>query len=146
MEIERITVDPAEAREAYLKYKAHAHYSTPIDREIQRVHEAIAKGKVVVRALASIKAAGLGADGLPKLAIIRADAEQCHLYLRSDGGARFSTQAYAPDRNRRTYIDMPAGSFPDTGKRFRNHVAQTPLVPIHLRPRQKRGAGHARPL
>jgi hypothetical protein len=146
METETITVSPAEAREAYLKYKEHAHYSTPIDREIQRVHEAIMKGRVVCRALASIKAAGVGDDGLPKLAIIRADAEECHLYLKNDGGARFSTRAYAPDRNRRSYIDMPAGSFADTGKRFRNHVAQTPLVPIHLRPRAKRGTGYARPV
>lgn len=136
METQTITVDREEARQLFRKYKEHQHYSTPVDLEIQRVYDAIAKGRMVIRAIASIAAAGLNDEGLPRLAIVRSDAPQCHLYLNSNGGARFSTTAYAPDRNRRCYIDMPPGSFPDTNKRHRHYAAQTPLVPIHLRPKR----------
>jgi hypothetical protein len=142
MQTEQITVDREEARELYRKYREHQHYSTPIDLEIQRVYSALGKGKVVVQAIASIAKAGLNEDGLPKLAIIRAadDAnepiETCHLYMRHDGGARFATTAWAKDRNWRTYVDMPAGSFPESKRRNLHFGAQVPLVPIHLRPKR----------
>ncbi|HEY2596961.1 MAG TPA: hypothetical protein VGJ79_00620 [Candidatus Dormibacteraeota bacterium] len=136
METETITVDREEAAAIYRKYREHQHYSTPIDREVQRVYEAIAKKKIVVQALASIVKAGLGEDGLPKLAIVRADSEKCHLQLRGDGGARFSKDGWAPDRNRRTYIDLPPGSFPASNRRFNHYEALTPLVPIHIRPQR----------
>jgi hypothetical protein len=38
MHTETITVDHAEARSLYRKYKAHSHYSSPIDWEIQRAY------------------------------------------------------------------------------------------------------------
>lgn len=136
METERITVDREEAAELFRKYKEHRHYSTPVDLEIQRVYDAIAKGRMVIRALASIAAAGLGPDGLPKLAIVRADAETCSLYLKGDGGARFGANGWQPDRNRRCYIDLPAGTFPDTHKRHRHWQAMVPIVPIHQRPKR----------
>jgi hypothetical protein len=137
MQTEQITVDRAEALEMFRKYKAHQHYSTPVDQEIQRVYRAIAKGQLVIRALESIKAAGMGRDGLPKLAIVRADATRCSLYMKSDGGCRFSVDDWEPDRNTRRYIDMPPGTFADpTGKRHRHWHAMVPLVPIHARPKR----------
>jgi hypothetical protein len=145
METEKITISREEAHDLFLKYKAHQHYSTPVDLDIQRAYDAVAKGKVLIRAIASIAAAGLGDDGLPKLAICRAATdqgkliEQCSLYLKSDGGARFSTTPWTQDRNWRTYVDIPAGSFPATDKRFRHWVAQVPLVPVHLRPQPRKG-------
>jgi hypothetical protein len=145
MDTEQITVDREEARELFRKYKEHQHYSTPVDVEIMRAYDAVAKGKVLIRAVASIASAGLGEDGLPKLAICRAAddqgrlIEQCHLYLKSDGGARFATSAWAKDRNWRTYVDIPAGSFPDSRLRNRHYAAQVPLVPIHLRPKPRQG-------
>jgi hypothetical protein len=136
MQTERITVDRQEAAELFRKYKEHQHYSTPVDLEIQRVYDAIRKGQMVVRALESIRVAGLNAEGLPKLAIVRADAEKCSLYLNSHGGARFGANGWQPDRNRRCYIDMPAGTFPDTSKRHRHWQAMVPIVPIHMRPKR----------
>lgn len=137
METERITVDRAEADEMFRKYKAHQHYSTPVDLEIQRVYDAVRKGRMVVRALASIAAAGLGEDGLPKLAIAHADATKCSLYMYASGAARFSDDGWQPDRNRRKYIDLPAGTFADpSGKRHRHWEAMVPLVPIHARPKR----------
>jgi hypothetical protein len=145
MDTQQITVDRDEARELFRKYKEHQHYSTPVDLEIMRAYDAVAQGKVLIRAVASIASAGLGEDGLPKLAICRAAddqgrlIEQCHLYLKDDGSARFSTAPWAKDRNWRTYVDIPADSFPRSPKRFRHWAAQVPLVPIHLRPKPRRG-------
>jgi hypothetical protein len=148
MRTEQITVDREEARALYRKYREHQHYSTPIDLEIQRTYAALGQGKVVIRAIASIAQAGLNKDGLPKLAIVRAadDADQpietCHLYLTRDGGARFSTTAWPKDRNWRTYVDMPAGSFPDAKRTNLHFGAQVPLVPIHLRPKRALASYH----
>ena len=136
METQRITVSREEAGRLHRQYQEHMHWSTPVDEEIARVYKAIEQGRMVIRALASIAAAGLGDDGLPKLAIVRADAEQCHLHLRSDGGARFATKPWSRDAHWRTYVDVPAGSFPEARKIGRHYAAMTPLVPIHLRPRR----------
>jgi hypothetical protein len=137
MHAETITVDREEAAQLRRKYQEHRHYSTPVDLEILRVYDAIAKNRMVIRALASIAAAGLGEDELPQLAIVRADAPECHLYMRENGGARFSTHAWARDAHHRTYIDLPAGSFtPRPRKWGRHYASMTPLVPIHLRPKR----------
>ena len=148
MDTQRITVDRAEAEKLHRLYKEHTHYSTPVDLEIQRVYDAIAKGKVVVRAIASIAAAGLGQDGLPKLALSRAATddgrviETCHVHMEDNGSARFWWNGrYPRDEMWRSYIDVPAGSFPPPVKtRGRwNYASQVPLVPVHLRPKPRRG-------
>lgn len=136
MDTQRIVVDREEAARLHRKYQECMQWSEPIDQEIARIYKAIAQDRMVIRALASIVAAGLGDDGLPKLAIVRADATRCSLYLQSNGGARFSMNGYQPDRNHRCYIDLPAGSFPDSNRRYRHYDAQVPLVPLPLRPRR----------
>ena len=140
METEQIVVDRHEARELWRKYRKHRHYSKPIDWEIQRTYQLISQGKLVIRALASVTAAGVNeADGLPKLAICRADATECYYRWHGDGGARFSMTAWARNSHRRTYIDFPAGSFPkpvETSRSWSRAVAIVPLIPIDLRPKR----------
>lgn len=134
MDTQLITLDREEAARLHRKYQECMQWSAPIDHEIDRVYKAIAQNRMVIRALQSIVDAGLGDDGLPKLAIIRADAERCSLYLKSDGGARFSVNDWQRDAHHRCYIDLPAGSFPDSNRRHRHYHAQVPLVPLPLRP------------
>lgn len=142
MQVEQITVDREEARDLYLKYKAHQHYSTPIDFEIQRVYSAIEKGKVVIRAIDSIVKAGVGSDGLPKLAIVRAaddekrTTERCFLQMQADGGARFSSKEWPRDAHWRTYVDVPPGSFAPSVRGRYHFASMVPIVPVHLRPRR----------
>jgi hypothetical protein len=139
METEQIVVDRAEARALFRKYRLHQHYSKPIDREIQRTYQLIAQGRVVIRALESMKAAGVNDDGLPKLAICRADAAECYYEWRSDGGARFAKDRWVKENHRRSYIDFPAGSFPQPvarGRQWARAVAIAPLIPIDLRPKR----------
>jgi hypothetical protein len=85
MHTEVIRVDRNEATQLYRKYREHAAYSQPIDWEIQRAYQLLAKGKLIIRALESIKQAGLNRDFLPKLAIVSATAKECHLRRNKDG-------------------------------------------------------------
>ena len=58
MHTELITMPKAEAEALYRKYKEHVHYDQPvqqIDWEIKRTYELIAKGKIIIRAIESIK-------------------------------------------------------------------------------------------
>jgi hypothetical protein len=139
MQVQQIGLDPRHARDLYREYKKHQHYSQPIDWEIQRTYQLIAQGRMVIRALESVKAAGVNEAGLPKLAICRAGAQECFLEYWADGRVRFTPRerGHWGDATLQD-IELPAGSFPVV----RHHLgwgllrAMLPLIPIHLRPRR----------
>lgn len=138
MQTVKLEMPRAEARELYRKYKAHQHYSTPMDAEIRRAYQLLAQGRLIIRAIESVRAAGLGEDGYPKLALCRADASACRLVVRQyDGSATMTCdrvwwrrQNAAPSR----WIDFPKDSFP--GARLREGEALLPPIPLHLRPKR----------
>jgi hypothetical protein len=150
METQRIEVDRARALELYREYKKHLHYSKPIDDEVRRAYQAIAQGKMVIRALESVKAAGVKPAsapdaGWPKLALCRADAISCKIQYRDDGAATMHAGDTNPrSRSRwgrdgvyqsRNVFSFPAGSFPGA-QRWRTAEALVPTPPLHLRPRR----------
>lgn len=140
MHTELLTLDRKQALELYRTYKKHQHYSEPIDDAIRRAYQLIAQGRMVIRALESVKAAGLNAQGWPKLGLCRADIEKCHVTLWLNGGARMGENRWS--RVRSKCIDFPSGTFsgvrPYTTKWQSSHDAEgiVPLVPIHLRPKR----------
>jgi hypothetical protein len=140
MQTETIKLDPETARDLWRQYKKHQHYSEPIDREIQRAYQLIAQGRLVIRAIESIKVAGLNDEGLPKLAIARADAESC-FFSPVDGGGEFTIGNRFSRRSNEAFgktFDIPAGSWLDASnkrKRWR-YEAILPIIPIHLRPKR----------
>lgn len=142
MQTERLVLDRAKARELWQQYKSHQHYSTPIDLEVQRAYKLIAQGRVVIKALESIKASGADEHGLPRLAIVRADAKDCFFRVSPDGSAVFSAvDGWGTSHwHRRHRVPMPVGSFPGAAARRPNQwgaaKANVPLVPIHLRPKR----------
>lgn len=131
METAALTMERSEARELYEKYQAHLHFGEAIDREVSRAYRLLAQGKLIIKAVESVKVAGFGEDNRPKLALIRADARECYWQSRMDGSGRFSAQnrwrTFASD------ISLPA----DTFKRgnFPNGRAIVPIIPAHLRPK-----------
>lgn len=148
MDVQKITLERTKARELYEEYKAHRHYSTPIDDEIRKAYRAISQGKVVIQALESIKQAGVDDRGLPKLALAGATAQTCLLRRDRNGAA---TMEWHPNawhfRSGRYTQKWPAGSFsfdlstfpkwPDGSQRSAtDHQAMVPLIPVHLRPKQ----------
>jgi hypothetical protein len=134
-----IEMDRAKARELWRDYRKHQHYSKPIDQDVMRTYQAIAQGKVVIRALDSIATAGLDEDGLPKLAIARADQAWCWCQGEQDGGALFTTHAdaiwsWGGNRFARHSVRFPAKSFPFAGRP--RGKALVPQVPLPLRPKR----------
>jgi len=142
MEVQTATIDRKQAKLLYREYKKHQHYSTPVDQEIMRAYQLIAQGRMVIKALESITVAGLNAQGLPKLAICRADAIACNFRLDRDGGGRMRDDRVQPRTNRkwevlesRSVILFPRGSFP-TNRGVWEAKALVPAPPLHLRPRR----------
>lgn len=144
MKVEALTqVSQERARELWQKYQTHKHYQTPADAEIAAIYKRIAQGKTVIRALESIKAAGLNEQGLPKLAIMRADQAVCLLDSR-DNQAIFhakDTCWWHANASRSKALRVPWDGFKLPQGRW--HVEATvPLVPVHLRPKRGLASYH----
>lgn len=142
MQTTNVVMDRVQARDLYRKYKEHKHYSTPIDREVQRAYQLIAQGRLVIRALESIKLAGLGADTFPKLAIAPANVTHVECEMFGNGGmvldarapgARYQSSNWERMIAQRSWINFPAGTFP--GRKMTDFAtAQLPIVPLIHRP------------
>jgi len=150
MHTEKITVSRSEAAQLFRKYKEHAAYSEPIDWEIQRTYDLLRKGKVIIKAIESIKQAGLDRAFLPKLALAPATAAECHLERYRDGQMRMAPVFPGkqwPHRGKHnlafrenTFV-FPVESFPmrwDGKARTQrsDHKAKVPPIPVHLRPKR----------
>jgi hypothetical protein len=144
MHTENIVMDRAQARDLYRKYKTHQHYSSPMDYEVQRAYQALAQGRLVIKALESVAAAGQKEDGTPKLAIGRADQKVVRLVLRSDGSATMTTSTgwRRPRGIPTNWFDWPERTFPKPvtvtryGSRRTEFESRLPLVPSYLRPKR----------
>lgn len=130
MNVEKLVMDKDQARDLYRAYQMHRDGMTGDDRAIAAVYKRIAQGKLVVRALASITAAGLDAAGLPKLAIMRADQRKvvCHTVT---GAVHFRTENFHRAKDLNFRVPLPGMSFQTP-----NRTADVPLIPVHLRPRK----------
>ena len=101
MQVETISIEREKARQnlADLKklFKTNADIAkNKIYRELQRAYGHMKHGGKVLDVYQAFKDTGIGADGHPKIAIVRADAKVCHLYKYRGGRAIFSYKA--PDR------------------------------------------------
>lgn len=139
MHTEPIELDRTRALALWRDYRKHQHWSQPIDDEVARTYHALAQGKVVIKALESIIAAGLNDAGLPHLAIVRADAEYCWLEAATDGKATFAmSQQVLWSWNDRAYarqrIVLPKGSF--AFPKHQTAKAIVPTIPLPLRPKR----------
>lgn len=137
METTMITLDRDEALKMLRKYKEHRAYQTPIDHEIEQIYRLITRGKVVIKALESVVQAGVDEDGLPKLALVRADAAKCFLQMSSDGSARFSAEPVVNGHTAMSkFFSFPPGSF--IGRRPHRWRAEAivPHIPPDIRPKR----------
>jgi hypothetical protein len=123
--------DPVAAKEALQAYRTAKAPSTDEDRQIMTAYREIARGKMVVMAIESIRQAGRFDSGLPKLALARADLRQVHCfagyeYVQFSKPSRWNsgtTTAYwKVDR-------MPRANETVAGN------ATVPLIPLNLRPK-----------
>lgn len=133
METRRITLERSDARVLYEKYQASLHYGEAMDREIARAYRLLGQGKLIIKALESVAAAGLNEEGLPKLALLRADSKECWLEMWLAGAVRFSNSRWP--RRRGDQIVLPDGAFPQRQRHLSDRKAIVPIVPLHLRPK-----------
>jgi len=137
-----VTISADAARDLWRAYQKHRHYSTPIDREVMAAYQKLAQGKLVIKALESIRTAGADERGLPKLAIARADAKTMRLTMYGDGSAAMFTGTGQTRRNTLSTVrfDFPANTFPRAN--WKQFEAIVPMVPLHLRPKRAMQAYH----
>lgn len=123
-------VTASQARELWRKYEGHREGFTQQDREIAAIYKRLAQGKTVIRAIASIEAAGLGPDGLPLLALARADEQRIE-WSAGSGYGEFRPSWNCRSRARRIRI-------PWKGLTSSNHDGRAivPIIPVHLRPKR----------
>lgn len=143
METVSLKLERGEARALYRKYKEHVHYSTPVDDEVRRAYQLIAQGKTIIKALESVKIAGLkGAEcadaGFPKLGLCRADAKTCTVYMGDAGEARMCADdgRHFSRGQSRSRINFPRDSFERIRNRRWQATGLVPLPPVHLRPKR----------
>jgi hypothetical protein len=132
-------IDPDKARALWRKYQTHRTYQTPADAQIAAIYKRIAQGKTVIRALESIRVAGLNADGLPQLAIARADLTECWFRAGSPNRCSFGERGGGATRSRKTIrMDWPGITRKvDPNDPYRlDWCATVPLIPVDVRPRR----------
>jgi hypothetical protein len=132
MNVEALQMIDREAAAAlYRKYMEHRAYQQPYDAEIASIYKQISRGRTVIRALESIRAAGLDADGLPKLAICPAHMHTC--WWRPVRNACTFGAEYPRENAKRNVVRMDWPGL--TSPKWRA-IATVPLIPIHLRPKR----------
>jgi hypothetical protein len=135
MKVETLKMDPEIARELWRKYQTHRAYQAPHDAEIAAIYKRIAQGKTVIRALESIKSAGVDEKGLPRLAIARADQALC--YWHADGSTRsFSGQRWGIWKHKSLRSPTIRINWPDAPRQRDVCEAVVPIIPVHLRPKR----------
>lgn len=131
MKVETLKMDPDTARELWRKYQSHRAHQAPHDAEIAAIYKRIAQGKTVIRALESIRTAGLNEHGMPKLAIARADQTQCVLRTRGADSVVFECERWARrNQTKNIPLDWHAHGIQKDGQAF------VPIIPVHLRPKR----------
>lgn len=135
MHTARIEVSRDEAASMWRKYQSHKHNLGPLDDEIRRIYELISKGRMIIRALESIRTAGLGPDKLPLLAIARAD--QPKVFFRSTmagGGVMESAkEQFHAVRGASRRFEFASGTWPGV-KGGGTFSAIVPHIPPDIRP------------
>lgn len=152
MNFNTITVEDKEAAKAARDaYMAAARRSrSALDRALAQSYKAIAEGSSLIDIEATMRETPLHDNGLPKLAIVRADFKEVFLKMESDGSAVMAgSQLFAEGGRVKTRagtarIELPPKTFaienPATGERWPYkhfgdvHRAPVPHIPPQFRP------------
>lgn len=140
METVKLTIPRSEARDLYRAYRTHVHYSEPIDDEVRRAYQLLAQGRLLIRAIESVKEAGLTPEGFPALALCRADKKACRVDTHSNGSAVMYAEGTSvgwrsPLKENSCIVRFAAGSFRGAGDRYSGRAIM-PLVPVQHRPKR----------
>lgn len=124
-----MAMDRSLARDLLAKYRKARTPATDEDRAIMTAYREIARGRIVIQAAQAIREAGWNEQGLPVLAMIRADCQTCRAGCSSTD-LTFSSMIRGYERAKFIVPRMP-----ETRLGWRRGEAVVPLVPLHLRPK-----------
>jgi hypothetical protein len=146
MNLETFVIPEAEAAVKLAEYEAQlAAERTAEDRAITMAYRCAARGLPVISLPRTIARGGFRDDGLPRLAVVRADAAEC--FVRWDGSDLVYADRDDPRANRGALVgavsvrvpvpggDLPARRVSRYGQAAR---AVVPLIPPAHRPRLRR--------
>lgn len=136
MNVKTIALDKGKARELFDRYKAVPKCrKTPEDEAIQSALRQVGHGKIVLDIVSAFKQTGLNSNGLPQLAICRADFLSVRITLTNEGSAMFHQHRHGYHLNRYD-VRLPLGTF-EVGHgtdSWNARVAASPFIPAYLRP------------
>lgn len=139
-------ISKAAARNAFLAYKRGIVGEIDAQRKreyqaLMRGYKAIVKGQQVIDLPQAMSAAGLQdtRERFPRLAVCRADAKACHVYMSSNGSAAFGADDRPGNiRGIKRVTSMPPSTFPAFNRDWNTQThgrAVVPIIPANLRPR-----------
>lgn len=137
MNVPTITMPIEEARAAFREYRdtVRTRQEQDGDAAIMIGYGALARGRAIVDIFEAIPTAGLHDNGLPKLAIGRADWPYVQLAWRWKHPGHWTFAKWPSPRRGRppAGINLPAGLLPRSSVNFTPR-AMTPLIPPRIRP------------
>jgi hypothetical protein len=149
VDLNTITMERPKARQAFLDYrKAVREGGGAEDEAIMRGYRELARGRQLISLRETIQAGGLDDQGLPRLAVMRADVPWCWVRRTAHGSVTFTPVARPQARLRKGVYALPSDTFPAVpfaqvprewgswGAYFR---AMVPPIPPSLRPPFKLG-------
>lgn len=134
MNMTTLNMPKLQAWNAYREYRsALGQNANQKDKAVMAAYRAIAKGKTVIDLVQVMKEGGTFENGLPRLAVIRADAKDCYAERYNSGSCLFSSEKWW--RQGSSHYTAPADTFERrTGDTIRGK-ATIPSIPPKFRPR-----------
>lgn len=147
MDLATLDLSPEEIEQRLAVYEAQlAEERTREDDAVRRAYRVARRGLPIIDLPRSIAAGGWFPDGLPRIAVVRADVPWCHVRTETWGAPRgHTTIAYADTADRRGYaavgrhrvqVTVPTPSS-ITNRAWRGRTV-VPTIPPNLRPRWRR--------
>ena len=149
MELATIEMPKEEAEARYMKYRKRLETEqTQQDQRIAAGYRTLARGLPIIKLSESIKLGGFFDSGLPKIAIMRADSQDCWVRIEGPwnnrGALIYSSEDGASWRNRgalvnATSVRVNVDPMPEAvGRRSWNGHAIAPIIPPEHRPKRNR--------
>lgn len=145
MNLETIEIDPAVAKERLDEYTESLRYDrNSEDEKIARAYRAAARGLPIIRLSDTIQAGGFHSNGLPRIAVVRADAKGCWASIQKIGLNNWVVVfADDPDVTNRgalvgqytVRVELSTGPMSTSWRRGSTMV---PVIPPRHRPRRSR--------
>lgn len=144
MDVQTIEMPREEAQRALDAYKdaLRERHDDELE-EVMRGYKVLAADNPLLKLSVSMHEAGVDDEGMPRLAICRADEKWCKVEMRSDGSATFvgfKTPGWQGDENHwatTRKVALPADTLPryESAPPYNRRHAAVPLVPPPFRPK-----------